>query len=188
MIRTRWTMALAAWLFLAAAHANAADGFYIGAGAGAATFRENFDVGKVESGDVAYKGFVGWRFGRIPIIDLAVEAAYTDFGQPSQRTAPGTSAFAQNADIKLRGPSLAGLLILPVGPIDLYGKGGVIDWKAEQTVGGSSINRSGTDSFYGVGIGVLIGGRFGIRAEYERFEVKDLDRVDMATVSVHWQF
>jgi hypothetical protein len=187
MTSTRWTMLLAGWLFLAATQAKAADGFYIGAGAGAATFRENFDVGKVESGDVAYKGFIGWRFDAIPVIDLAVEGAYTDFGQPSQRTAPGSSALAANTNIKLRGPSLAGLLILPIGPLDLYGKGGVIDWKAEQSVGGSTTNRSGTDSFYGVGLGVLIG-RLGLRAEYERFQIKDLDRVDLATVSILWQF
>jgi len=87
----------------------------------------------------------------------------------------------------LHGPSLAGLVILPLGPIDLYGKGGAINWSADTTIGGSTTSRSGTDAFYGAGIGFYIW-KLGFRAEYERFQIKDVDRVDLFSVSALFQF
>ena len=45
----------------------------------------------------------------MPVIDLAVEVPYTDFGKPSQ------GVNAQQFELNLREPSFAGLLILPLG-------------------------------------------------------------------------
>ena len=67
----------------------------------------------------------------LPIVDLAVEGGYVDFGKPSQDVG------GQRAELKLHGAYAAGLLIFPLGPIDLYGKGGVIEAKTESSVGGS---------------------------------------------------
>ena len=64
---------------------HAADGLYVGAGIGAASFRDDLESGVTfDEEDAAYKAFVGWRFDAVPVIDLAVELAYTDFGKPSQ--------------------------------------------------------------------------------------------------------
>ena len=68
----------------------------------------------------------------MPVIDLAVEVPYTDFRKPSQ------GVNAQQCELNLREPSIAGLLILPLGPIDLYAKAGVIDCKLDRTVGGTT--------------------------------------------------
>ena len=96
---------------------ESADGLYVGASIGAASFRDDLEsVVTFDEEDAAYKAFVGWRFDAVPVIDLAVEAAYTDFGKPSQ------GVNAQQFEINLRGPSIAGLLILPLGPLDLYAK------------------------------------------------------------------
>ena len=160
---------------------HAADGLYLGAGMGLASVRENVNTEKLDADDVAYKGFVGWRFNALPIIDLAVEGAYTDFGRPSQVVA------GQNVQFKLRGASLAGLLIFPLGPVDLYGKGGAMSWRSDLNNGGTTSSRSGTDPFYGAGVGFYFW-KIGIRAEYERFQIKDVDRVQMFSVNALFQF
>ena len=151
--------------------AYAAGGLYLGAGVGDSTIKD----GSFDSNDTGYKAFVGYRFNMIPIIDLAVEGGYTDFGKPSQN----------NATFKLTGYNAAGLLIFPLGPIDLYGKLGLLSWKADASTGGGS--SSGTDAFYGVGAGFNIW-KIGIRAEYERYQIKDVDRVDMVSVSALFRF
>jgi len=124
MVGKWWTItAVLALGSMSVSQLHAADGLYLGAGVGAATVKDNFNTETFDQEDVAYRAFVGWRFDQVPIIDLAVEAAYTNFGKPSQTIVQGGAA--QNVEFKLHGASLAGLLILPLGPIDLYAKGGV---------------------------------------------------------------
>lgn len=172
---------LFALLFALPAHA--ADGLYLGGGIGVATFKDNLDTGgSFDANDAAYRVFAGWRFDLVPIIDVAVEAAYTDFGKPSQNVAP-----SGDARFKLHGPSVAGLLIFPLGPLDLYGKAGMLDAKLERNVGGTTTSSSGTSGFYGAGIGFYLW-KVGIRAEYERYQVKDVDRVQMLSVNALFQF
>jgi outer membrane immunogenic protein len=161
--------------------ADAAGGLYIGAGVGQASIKESAGGTTFDASDAAYKAFVGYRFNLIPIIDLAVEGGYTDFGKPSQDIG------GQNVQIKLHGPSAAGLLIFPLGPIDLYGKAGVLSWKADVTPSGTGSSTSGSDPFYGVGVGFYIW-KIGIRAEYEKYNIKDTDRVQMYSVSALFQF
>ena len=164
-------------LFIPQLHA---EGLYLGAAIGQAGIKDNINTGTFDANDAAYKAFIGWRF-KVPVVNFAVEGAYTDFGKPSQTLG------AQRVETKLHGPSLAGLVILPLGPIDLYGKGGAINWSADTTIGGSTTSRSGTDAFYGAGIGFYIW-KLGFRAEYERFQIKDVDRVDLFSVSALFQF
>jgi len=177
----RWPLIVAAALLtLFVPQTNAAEGLYIGAGIGQAGIKDNINTETFDSDDAAYKAFIGWRF-KVPIVDLAVEGAYTDFGKPSQTLG------SQRVETKLHGPSLAGLVILPLGPFDLYGKGGAINWSADTTIGGSTTSTSGTDTFYGVGVGFYIW-KLGFRAEYERFQIKDVDRVDLFSLSALFQF
>jgi hypothetical protein len=93
----------------------------------------------------------------------------------------------QHAEFKLHGAYAAGLLIFPLGPIDLYGKGGVIEAKTESSVGGMSTSRSSSSGFYGAGVGLRVW-KIGLRAEYERYQIKDVDRVQMLSVSALFQF
>ena len=168
---------------LIALPAHAADGPYVGGGIGVATFKDNLDTGGTfDADDAAYRVFAGWRFDLIPLIDVAVEAAYTDFGRPSQNVPP-----SGDARLKLQGASAAGLLIFPLGPLDLYGKAGVIESRLERTVGGATAKSSGTSGFYGAGIGFYVW-KLGIRAEYERYQIKDVDRVHVLSVNALFQF
>jgi len=160
---------------------HAADGLYLGAGIGVATVRDDVDPETLDSDDTAVRVFAGWRFNQIPVIDLAVEGAYTDFGRPSQ-TLEG-----REVRYELSGASLAGLLILPVGPLDFYGKVGALSWRSDLSDGGSTTERSGFDPFYGVGFGFYLW-KIGGRVEYERFDIKDVDRVEMVSLQALFQF
>jgi hypothetical protein len=164
-------------LFVSQLHA---EGLYLGAAIGKAGIKDNINTETFDSDDAAYKAFIGWRF-KVPIVDLAIEGAYTDFGKPSQTLG------SQRVETRLHGPSLAGLAILPLGPIDLYGKAGAINWSLDTTIGGSTTSKSGTDTFYGLGVGFTIW-KLGLRAEYERFQIKDIDRVDLFSLSALFQF
>ncbi len=162
--------------------ARATDGLYLGGGIGQATVKDNTSSGSFDANNAAYKAFVGWRFDLIPIIDLAVEGGYTDFGKPSQDLG------GQHVEFKLHGAYAAGLLIFPLGPFDLYGEGGVIQAKTESSAGGTMISsRTSSNGFYGVGAGFYVW-KLGIRAEYERYQIKDVDRVQMFSVNALFQF
>jgi len=78
-------------------------------------------------------------------------------------------------------------VILPLGPLDLYAKGGALSWRSERTSGASMASQSGSDPFYGAGVGFYLW-KVGVRAEYERFQIKDVDRLEMLSVSVLFQF
>jgi len=180
----RFPVILAAALFclFRVAQLHAAEGLYIGAAIGQAGIKDNVNTENFDSNDAAYKAFVGWRFKVLPVFDLAIEGAYTDFGKPSQTLG------AQRVETSINGPSIAGLAILPLGPFDLYGKLGGINWNVDTTTtGNASSNRSGSDPFYGLGVGLNLG-PLGLRAEYERFQIKDVDRVDLFSLSALFQF
>ena len=180
MNRQSWVVL--ATLLLNSLPLHAADGPYLGAGIGVAAVKDDLETGgSFDSDDASYKVFAGWRFDAIRFVDLAVEAAYTEFGKPSQNVA------GQETRYELSGPSAAGLLIIPLGPVDLYGKAGVHWWSLDRSVGGSTQSRSGSDLFYGAGIGFYLW-KIGIRAEYEQFEIKDVDRVQMFSLNLLFQF
>jgi len=162
-------------------NADAASGLYVGAGVGQASIKDDTGSGTFDANDAAYKAFVGYRFNIIPIIDLAAEAGYTNFGKPSQTIG------GQNVELKLHGANAAGLLIFPLGPIDFYGKVGVNSWSLDASAGGTTSSKTGTDPFYGVGVGFYLW-KIGIRAEYEQYKIKDVDRVQMYNVNVLFQF
>ena len=166
---------------LSAPRADAAGGLYIGAGLGRSTMKDETPSGEFDTSDAAYKAFAGYRFNVIPFIDLAAEAGYTDFGKPSQDVG------GQRVQFKLHGFDAAGLLIFPLGPVDFYGKAGVLSWSFEASALGTSESKTGTDLFYGVGIGFNIW-HIGIRAEYEQYQIKDVDRVRMYTLNALFQF
>jgi OmpA-like transmembrane domain len=175
------TLAAALLSTLSISHADAAGGLYLGAGLGQATIKDDTGSGNFDANDAAYKAFVGYRFNLLPIFDLAAEGGYTDFGKPSQDVG------GQRVQFKLHGVDAAGLLIFPLGPLDFYGKVGVLSWSFDANAAGTSSSKTGTDPFYGVGVGFNIW-KIGIRAEFEQYKIKDVDRVQMYSLSALFQF
>jgi hypothetical protein len=152
----------------AAAFAGADSGFYIGAGVGDATVKDN----DFDASDSAYKLFGGYNIGFIPLVDFAVEASYVDFGAPS------TSA----GSIEVTGLNAFGLAGLSFGPFGIFAKAGMINWDSDATFGSVSTSDSGSDPAYGIGARFALGS-FSVRAEYEYYDVDgDLDMVSVSGV------
>jgi hypothetical protein len=67
--------------------------------------------------DIGFKIFGGYNFGFIPLLDLAVEGSYVDFGQAS-------SSGIINQEVDVSGWDVFGLAALNLGPIGVFGKVG----------------------------------------------------------------
>ena len=170
---------VAGGMLVAAAPAYADSGLYIGGSLGRAAFEAddiNFD-----EDDTARKLFVGYNIDAF-VIDLALEGSYVDFGEPS---AP---FLGSKVGLDADGLNLFGLAGLELGPIGVFAKAGFIDWDADVSIDGvNQGGESGTDPAYG------IGARFSlwsveVRAEYEFFDVGDLDDLSMVSIGVAWTF
>ncbi len=156
-----------------AAVAGADSGFYIGIGAGDASVKYS----EFDESDTAYKLFGGYNFGVIPLVDLAVEASYANFGNPSTGV---TSA-------EVTGLNAFGLAGLNFGPFGIFAKAGMINWTADTTEGTVNYSESGTDPAFGVGARLAFGS-FSVRAEYEYYDLDSDIEVGMASISGVYTF
>jgi hypothetical protein len=161
--------------------AQAADnGIYVGASIGQGNIDVDDDIFgssgiDLDGDETGFKFIAGIR----PLDWFGVELNYVDFGDVEDRTlqakANGVSAFAVG--------------FLAVGPVDLYAKAGLINW--ETTVSqrglGDLFRDDGTDPAYGVGVQFRLLS-FAIRAEYEKFDLDNVDDVSMLSVGVTYTF
>jgi opacity protein-like surface antigen len=159
--------------FPTVAFAGADSGIYLGAGVG----EINVEVSTFDESDTAYKIFGGYNFGFIPLLDLAIEASYIDFGNPGSGP----------VDIELAGASLFGLAGFKLGPVGLFAKVGAINWDSKISIDLTDEDDSGTDPAYGVGARLQFGS-FAIRAEYEYFDVSDVKDASMISASAIYTF
>ncbi|HEX7374320.1 MAG TPA: outer membrane beta-barrel protein [Steroidobacteraceae bacterium] len=164
--------------------AHAADnGIYLGASAGQSGvhFDERVDGTNLsyDADATGYKLIGGWRV----LNWLAVEGNYVDLGSGSDKVAGG------KFETSIDGLSVSALGLWAVGPVDLYVRAGAINWNADVKSASFGVKASdnGTDLTYGVGAQFRIWS-LSLRAEYERFEISDIDTVDLATLGVTWTF
>jgi OOP family OmpA-OmpF porin len=168
--------------------AQAADnGFYLGAGVSQAKIDDvgdDFDTGDLdefELDDTAFKLIAGFR----PLDNFAVELNYMDLGDES-RSAGGSSF---NLEAKAYAAYAVGFL--PIGPIDLYAKGGLVRYETEGRASAGPLSfrfdDDGTEFGYGVGVQARLGS-LGARLEYEQFDVDNTDGVELLTLGVTWTF
>jgi len=176
--------AFAAGLSFASMQA-AAEGFYIGAGVGEASLqaKDSFDFDGDEIGidfdesDTGYKIFGGYSFGF-----FGVEVAYLDLGAPddNETFVIGGTTYTAGIEAEATAFTLEGVGTLPLGPVDLFAKVGVISYDADLDVGATdgevteffSGGDEGEELAYGVGATLNLG-QFGIRAEYQLFDIAD---------------
>ena len=171
----------AALLTLPVLPAVAADnGFYLGASVGQANVKIDDLTDNVlpnddfDADDTAFKLIAGFR----PLDWLAVEAAYVNFGEPED-TVLGTRLEAEGDGI-----SAFAVGFLAAGPVDLFAKAGLIAWDSKIT--GGAFDDDGSDLAYGAGAQFRVLG-LSIRAEYERFDISDVD-VDMISIGLTYTF
>ncbi|WP_455206572.1 outer membrane beta-barrel protein [Kaarinaea lacus] len=180
-MNTKYTMIsillTSALLLSTTATAGSESGLYLGGSIGQATITAKGQTPgdpTFDENDAGYKIFLGYNFGIIPLIDLAVEGSYVDFGKPS----------GNNVEIDLVGWDAFGLAALTFGPFSVFGKMGVLSWDSESNVYN---NDSGSDPAYGVGAKFILGS-LALRAEYEYFDVNELDDLYMVSAGISLTF
>jgi OOP family OmpA-OmpF porin len=160
-------------------------GFYIGAGVGDFSTDLN-DISDVDEADLdfndddtALKVFAGWRFNRF----FAFQVDYTDFGESSANTA----LLNVTSDTRGLAPTVVGTL--PLGPIELFAKAGIMWYDLDVDIdGGQVFDDSGRDPVFGAGIGFTVAQRLNLRAEYEVVDIEGLDDAKAVWITAAWRF
>jgi len=171
--------------FVALAPAESQAGGFIGGSVGQAAIEVNAGTPNVpetfDEDDFGFKAFGGYEFD-LPGITLGFEVAYVDFGAPSGDVT-GTQL-----EVETNGFAGFGTAGFEVGPLDIYGKYGVLSWDASLTVDGLDAgSEDGTDSAYGLGVKFGVG-PVEVRGEYEIYDVDSSADVTMLSVGVVWRF
>lgn len=157
-----------------------AGGVYIGGGVGQASIEDsagNPAGVPFDEHDMGWKAFAGYRFDLLPIVSLSAEAGYRDLGKPS------AGAF----EYKVNGFDYAALAGLGLGPVELFARFGGMEYDLDKNIGGAKFSFDGSAPVYGVGARFSLFGA-GVRAEYEKIDIDELDNAEMISVSVFYQF
>ena len=168
---------LATALLLASSAGMAADnGIYLGASLGQANTELDRDATglDLDGDDTGFKFIAGIR----PLDWFGIEASYVNFGEveegPLSVESDGITGF--------------GVFFLPVGPVDVFAKGGVISFDTDVKIRNfGNFRDDGTEFAYGIGAQF----RFlslGVRAEYEMFDIDDVDDANMLSIGVTYTF
>ena len=169
------------------AQAGDDSGIYIGGSVGSANidYSDNSDdIGRIDfdDDDVGYKIFVGYNFGIIPLIDLGIEGSYVDFGSQD-----GKIGGISGNEVEATAWSAFGVAGLTFGPFGIFAKAGVAEWSVDvDPKNARSFSESDNDPVYGIGAKFQIAS-FAIRAEYEMFELGDVD-MDFYSVGAAYTF
>jgi hypothetical protein len=165
-------------------------GVYVGAGYVRAQVNNVFSTTdyNFKIDDNAWKVLVGIR----PIPFFAVEGDYDDLGHQSQALLGGSPPLGAYGHADARAFDLFGVGLLPLGPIDLFGKAGGARWSLSDNLQGPggtlfALDRSGTSFAWGAG-GQLHYGPVGVRLEYEHFQMPDTDGARLYSVSLIFTF
>jgi len=182
MKRLTLTALAAALGFGAAGNAPAANGLYVGAGVGQASYDVCGDLGagltSCDDEDTGWKVFGGYDFSE----NLAVEAAWVDLGEVSASVAGGT------ATAEVDGIAVNLKLTQPLNEaFGIFGKVGFISWDAEGGGVASGVDDDGNDLTYGLGAEYMFSSQVGVRGEWERFDIDDED-ADLLSISAVLKF
>jgi OOP family OmpA-OmpF porin len=188
--------------------AQAADtGLYVGGSVGQAKFNDfrgsDLDAefatlgitssSSTDDTDTSWKAFAGYRIMKY----LAVEGAYTNFGEATANTIiTSPLAGVVNTTVEAEAWTLSALGILPLGDkFSLFARGGVNFWNADISATGTgggviataSEDDDGTDWVYGVGAAYNFTNNLSVRGEWERYDFDDGD-VDLLSAGISWNF
>ena len=161
---------------------------YIGVGAGITSVDicdEIIALGATscDDEDTGLKLFGGYKFNP----NFAVEGAWIDLGEIS--ASDGVVTVTEEVD----GFQLAAVGIIPINPqFGIFGKVGVYMWDVSATAsapgfGSASASDDGTDIMFGAGANWNFSKQFGLRAEWERFDI-DGDDVDFLSIGAQFNF
>ncbi len=167
---TTLALALAAATLSTSVLAGGESGLYIGGSVGTTEVSEE----GLDDSATGYKVFGGYNFGMVPLVNLAAEINYIDFGS--------FDSDIGDVSVDVTAWTLSGLLGVDLGPVGLFAKAGYFAWDSD--VGSAS--EDGNDPAYGVGAKFQIGS-FAVRAEYEIYEADEVD-IDFYSVGAAYTF
>ncbi|HEX5421631.1 MAG TPA: porin family protein [Gammaproteobacteria bacterium] len=188
MQRIRLFVAASVLLASGAAFADSHHGVYFGAGLGdfSSSLENVNSVGDLRNANIdfdrnrdASKIFAGWRFNPF----VAVQLDRFDFGKSSS----AQRLLNVSAETTGYAPSIAGTL--PLGPIELFARAGIIYYDLSVTDNsGILLDTSGHDPLYGAGIGITLVKHLSLRAEYERIDIQRFDNANSVWLTAAWRF
>jgi hypothetical protein len=155
-----------------------AQGIYLGAGIGNTFFSSEVDdaldqAREIDENSTAWKLFAGYHMTDF----LNIEGGYRSFGSIE-------SSISNNIfESKTTGWDVEALgRIQLIKIIDIFGKAGAMFWSQDVTFLGEDIGESGTDFFYGLGVGLHLG-PIGARLEWESVAISGPDNLSMVSLS-----
>ena len=157
---------------------------YLGGGVGQTKIEDSAgNPGGVPFSETAngLKIFGGYKLDVLPLVKFAAEVGYRDLGRAT------TTQAGVDEDYRAHGVDYSVLAGLGLGPVDLFGRFGGMNYKLEKNIGAVSNKYDGTAPIYGLGVWFTLFG-LGIRAEYEKMDIKELDKAEMISVSAFYQF
>jgi OmpA-OmpF porin, OOP family len=166
-----------------AAQADDLLGLYAGAGITRAKMHDIFDT-NFDLSNTSWKLYAGFRPLDFPI---GMDVDYMDLGSADAGTFKGVA----HADARAFAAYVVGYAPIPVPNIDLYAKGGLARWEFDgHTTSPSlfSVSDNGTDFAWGVGGQVHFLDKFAVRLEYEHFNVREANDVQIYSLGVSYRF
>lgn len=167
-------------LFTAAGRCDETPGsrFSLGVGIGAGNVSD--DTVFIEDNSAAYKALFGYHVNEVFSVEgtaIALDdfVAINPFVADPQRVVANASGI--NASAVLRWPI--------AGRVDAMARAGVLFWQADTSFG--QIEESGSDLSFGIGFAVRLTDALSLRAEYDAFEISNVD-VAVATASLVYRF
>ncbi|HEY6528258.1 MAG TPA: outer membrane beta-barrel protein [Cellvibrionaceae bacterium] len=170
---------LAASCFSVGAWAGGESGIYIGGSIGQSSVEVDLLDTDFEDENTAYKILGGINFGWVPALNLAVEVDYRDFGEFEEEYSGFTSSITSI--------DLFGVVGVNVGPGSVFAKVGYFDADLERKFLGITDKSSESGTAYGIGAQFQLDA-VAIRAEYEKFEMDDVDNLSMFSVGATYTF
>jgi OOP family OmpA-OmpF porin len=154
---------------------------YVGASAGSTSLDAQDFSFSVDDSDTGYKAFVGVNILKF----FGVEFAYVDLGAPE-----GTSGMS-TVTVDAKGWNLSLLGRIPLWKFEIYGKAGLLAWDSDASFSDPmipAVSDDGSDLSYGVGAKFKFTDHFAIRAEWETFDVEDVDSFDLTSAGLEFTF
>jgi OOP family OmpA-OmpF porin len=165
---------------LMAASAHAKEGFSVGASYGYTKIKDSDSGLSFDATDTGYKLFGGYMFSNY----LGIEGGYVDFGNPDD------DLLGVRGQIDASGYNLYAVGAIPLSQsFDLCAKAGVVSWDADTRLDGVHVGSDdGNDLALGLGARWNSAGSFGIRTEFDWYNISDADAVWMASLGFELRF
>jgi OOP family OmpA-OmpF porin len=174
-------------LIVAASLLIAAPPAFAGAFVGASVLDTSVEVddadgsgNSFDGSDTGFKVYGGFDFAKF----FRLEASYLDLGSPDEEVG------GSDVQVDINAWDGFAVLVIPIGKhFEVFGKAGLVLWDTEAEISGvGSEDDSGTDAAYGIGAAFKLGKRLAVRAEYEQFDVEDIDTLDALSLGLDIRF